>query len=149
MKWTADRILLILFIVLGGGVMAQSVRLSLGTLHNPGPGFLPFFLGLFMVVLAGLSCMEHPQKEASAEKGFWKAGKPILLIAGGLLLYLVLMKGLGFYADTFLLLVYLMRCFGEKRYRRIFALSLVIVVVIYFIFYKLFIIPFPEGIFGL
>ncbi|MCX5820051.1 MAG: tripartite tricarboxylate transporter TctB family protein [Deltaproteobacteria bacterium] len=149
MKWTADRIVLILFIVLGGGVMAQSVRLSLGTLHNPGPGFLPFFLGLSMVVLAGLSYLEPPQKGTTVEKKFWKEEKPILFIAGGLLLYLALMKVLGFYLDTLLLIVYLMRCFGERRYRRSFTLSVAIVVVVYLIFYKLFIIPFPEGIFGL
>ncbi|MHB8772671.1 MAG: tripartite tricarboxylate transporter TctB family protein [Syntrophales bacterium] len=149
MKWSVDRIVLILFIVLGMGVMTESVRLSLGTMYNPGPGFLPFFLGLSMVILAGLSCLEQPRKGVAAEKDSGKEGKPILFIAGGLLLYLALMKVLGFYTDTFLLLVYLMRCFGEKRYRRSFALSLIIIVVVYFIFYKVFIIPFPEGMIGL
>lgn len=149
MKWTADRIVLILLVVLGMGVMTQSVRLSLGTLYNPGPGFLPFLLGLSMVVLAGLSCLEPHQKNVAAQTGFWREEKPILFITGGLLLYLALMEVLGFYADTFFLLVYLMQCFGERRYLRSFVLSLLIVVVVYFVFYKLFIIPFPEGIFGL
>jgi len=105
--------------------------------------------GAEVTLISGPSCLEQPRKGVAAEKDSGKEGKPILFIAGGLLLYLALMKVLGFYTDTFLLLVYLMRCFGEKRYWRSVALSLIIIVVVYFIFYKVFIIPFPEGMIGL
>ena len=33
----------------------ESVRLKLNTIHNPGPGFMPFFLGLSLAILAVLA----------------------------------------------------------------------------------------------
>ncbi|MBP1723967.1 MAG: tripartite tricarboxylate transporter TctB family protein [Deltaproteobacteria bacterium] len=148
-KFGWEHFALVLFIVLGGAVMTQSTRLSLGNLHNPGPGFMPFLLGIAMVLLSGRSYLEISPIAAGEKMNDGQEKKPILLIFGGLILYLALMDLLGFYVSTFLLLIYLMRTCGEKQYWRSLWISGITVIVVYVVFYKLFIIPFPEGLLGI
>jgi len=146
-SWEASA--LVFFMVLGAAVMVQAARLSLGNLYNPGPGFMPFLLGGSMVLLSILSYLEISPVANGERAGDWQEKKPILLILGGLILYLVLVDLLGFWGSTFFLLVYLMRTCGEKRYRRCLWISGVTVIAVYWVFYRLFIIPFPEGLLGI
>jgi hypothetical protein len=145
-QFSWERLSLVLFILLGGGVITQSAWLSLGNLHNPGPGFVPFFLGATMILLSVLSYWGSAPGEAGEKKSDGHEKKPILLLLGGLILYLALMELLGFYVSTFLLLVFLMRTCGEKRFGRSLWISGLTMIVVYLVFYRLFIIPFPEGL---
>ncbi len=149
LEFSPERLALVLLGILGVAVTIQSARLSLGNLHAPGPGFMPFLLGASMILLSILSYLEIPPAAGGKKETPWRAEKPILLIFGGLLLYLALLDLLGFYVTTFSLLVYLMRSCGEKQYRRCLWVSGVTVAVVYVVFFKLFIIPFPEGLWGL
>jgi hypothetical protein len=64
----------------------------------------------------------------------------------GLVLYLLLLKHLGFYLDTFLLMIFLFRFSEERSYPKIFLYSLTTVCAIYILFHRLLFIPFPQGI---
>jgi len=141
-----DRIASIFFFILALLVMGESGRLSLGDVHNPGPGFVPFFLGLSIAVLSVL-CFLLPDREVAAgmQWGRWEGEKMILYIFGGLIIYLLLLQVIGFFIDTFLLLVYLMKLSGEKGYKRNLVVSAVTVITLYVVFYKLLKIPFPPG----
>jgi hypothetical protein len=66
-----------------------------------------------------------------------------------LIAYLLLFKVLGFYVDTFLLMVYLIKISGEKGYKRPLLVSLLTMAVTYLLFYKLLFIPFPQGLLGI
>ncbi len=127
--------------------MQESLRLKLDDIHNPGPGFMPFFLGLVLAVLSLLSIF-FPDRRAkvSAFWNDWQKGQNIFYIFSGLVVYVFLLKKVGFYLDTFLLLVFLFRFCGEKSYRRILVYSLATICGIYVIFYKLLFIPFPPGL---
>lgn len=129
--------------------MIESVRLSLDTIHNPGPGFVPFFLGLSLALLSLLSFMV-PDRQVKPE-AFWnnlERGKSIFFIFAGLGIYLVLLSIAGFFIDTFLLMIYLMKFSGEKGYKRALVTSALTMVFIYFLFYKLLSIPLPKGMVG-
>jgi hypothetical protein len=92
-------------------VIVESLRLSLDDIHNPGPGFMPFALGISLLLLSLLVFLvpgEKP-KEAGLNR---EALKRNLLILAGLVIYMLLFKPLGFYLTTFLLLVYLMKLSG-------------------------------------
>jgi len=89
MRLNLDRLVLILFVVLGGGIMAQSARLSLGNLHNPGPGFMPFILGFSMILLSLLSYVESRPAADREKTNLWEEEKPVLLILGGLISHLL------------------------------------------------------------
>lgn len=129
--------------------MIESVRLSLDTIHNPGPGFVPFFLGLSLALLSLLSFMVSDRQVKP--EAFWnnlERGKSIFFIFAGLGIYLVLLNIAGFFIDTLLLMIYLMKFSGEKGYKRTLVTSAVTMVFIYFLFYKLLSIPLPKGMVG-
>jgi len=130
--------------------MIESLRLSLGDIHNPGPGFVPFFLGLSLAILSSLSFLAPDiQIQGDAFWNNWQRGKNILFIFTGLVIYLWLFDILGFYFGTFLLIIFLMNLAGEKGYKRCILVSVLTMVTIYIVFSKLLIIPFPRGILGL
>jgi putative tricarboxylic transport membrane protein len=134
-------------LILATLVMMESWRLKLDDIHNPGPGFMPFFLGLALAVLSILSILSPDRRpKSSAVWGDWEKGQNIFYIFAGLVVYVLLLKKLGFYLDTFWLMVFLFRFSGEKSYKRIFLLSLTTVCVIYIIFHRLLFIPFPQGL---
>ena len=145
-----DRIASLVFFVLAILVMVESFRLSLDNIHSPGPGFVPFFLGLFMAVLSILAFL-LPDRKARAEAFWnnWQKGKSIFYIFAGMLVYLVLLKTTGFYLDTLWFLIYLIKLSGGRSLRRSIAISIPTLIVIYIVFGRLLIIPFPRGIFGI
>ena len=150
MKAQGERVAGILFLILSCLVILESLRLSLDTIHNPGPGFFPFYLGIILAVLSVSSIVwpdERPRARAFWDG--WSGGRNIFYIFAGLIIYLLLFKILGFYIATFLLLIFLMKLSGEAGYRRSILMSLGTVAAIYFFFFKLLLLPFPQGIFGI
>jgi putative tricarboxylic transport membrane protein len=108
-----------------GFICVESFRLPLGSLHEPGPGFLPLLTG---VLLAGLSVVCFLQAgRAAAKKGdvFWYSGerwKNLLWVLVALLIYAGILDFLGFVFSTFLLLAFLFR-FGTTPQRWIWAIG--------------------------
>ena len=106
---------------------------------------MPFVLGIALLLLS-LLVIVLPGKRPKEAAWEGNALKRNLLILAGLLVYMLLFKPLGFYLTTFFLLVYLMKLSGEKSLKRSVAISGVTIVLIYVVFYRLLIIPFPQGI---
>ncbi len=148
-KILEDRIASGAFFFLGILVMIEAKNLSLGDIHRPGPGFIPFFLGLSMTLLSAISFFSPDRKlPGDAFWNSWQAGRGIIYIFIGLLIYLFLFKVLGFFLDTLALIFFLVRVAGAKRYRTGILISIITMLVIYVVFYKILIIPFPKGILG-
>jgi putative tricarboxylic transport membrane protein len=106
---------------------------------------MPFALGIALLLLSLLVFLvpgKRPKETAWGRDPL----KRNLLILAGLLVYMLLFKPLGFYLTTFFLLVYLMKLSGEKGLKRSVAISFITVVLIYVVFYRLLVIPFPQGI---
>lgn len=106
---------------------------------------MPFALGIALLLLSLLVVLV-PGKKPKEAVWDWIALKRNLFILAGLLIYMLLFKPLGFYLATFLLLVFLMKLSGEKRLKRSLAISFITIVLIYIVFYRLLVIPFPQGI---
>jgi len=89
-------------------VAVQSFALKLGTLHQPGPGFFPFWgavvLGVLSVVLLVGSRPRHAPASAPGVSS-WTPG----IVAGALLVYVLLLEPIGFVTITFLFLLLLFR----------------------------------------
>ena len=126
---------------LGVGLLicVGSVRLSLGSLHNPGPGFLPFLTG---VLLAGLSFIDYlrlsrassPEKET---KPVWTdrgRGFKMFLTVIALLAYAVGMEYLGFLLSTVIFIGFLLRVIEPKRWSIVILSSFLTAVISYCIF---------------
>ena len=130
--------------------MIESVRLKLDEIREPGPGFFPFFLGLTLAILSIIAFIFPEQKKKMAAVwDDWQKGRGIVSIFAGLIVYLLLVRTLGFYIDTFLLMTFLLKMSGEKGYKRPLLIALLTVGVTYLLFHKLLFIPFPQGLLGI
>ena len=149
-KHLEDRIVSTVFLILSGLIMIESVRLRLDDIRDPGPGFVPFFLGLTLAALSIIAFIfPDPQKKMAAFWNDWQKGRGIILIFVGLVVYLALVRVLGFYIDTFLLMTFLLKAFGERGMKRPLLVALLTVGVTYLLFHKLLFIPFPKGFLGI
>lgn len=130
--------------------MWESWRLKLNDIYDPGPGFAPFFLALAMAGLSILALIfPVAQKKAVAFWNDWQKGQSVIYIFVGLVVYLLLFRILGFYIDTFLLMVFLVKLSGEPGYRMPLLVAVLTVGITFILFHKLLFIPFPTGILGI
>jgi putative tricarboxylic transport membrane protein len=142
-----------LFLIVSILICLGAARYPYGSLHNPGPGFLPLWLG---VVLGGLSVVLligtalHPQKakplaDVGAEKIRW--GKVLIAIAA-LILYSVLMDLIGFLLVTFLFMAALIRFIDPQTWKKVIGWALVGSVGSYLIFEVWMKLRLPKGFLG-
>lgn len=92
-------------------ICIESSRLSFGSFHNPGPGFLPLLvgilLGLFSIVVF-LQAFLSKETEGIVQSWYSKEKwKKLIWVLVALFAYAVCLEILGFLISTFLLLVFL------------------------------------------
>jgi len=132
-------------------VFIESLRLGIGTLHNPGRGFLTLgasgILGILSLILFLRASLK--KEEVKAQPFFagplWKR---ILLVLIVLILYSRLMPVLGYLISTFLLMTSLFFILERKKIVSVFVSSILITFVTYFVFSKWLNCQFPDGLFG-
>jgi putative tricarboxylic transport membrane protein len=109
-----DRVFSFLWIALGIYQCAESVRLGLGGMMEPGTGFMPFVLGLVMIVLASALFLESSieiRKKPLAKISVWGDvyWKRVLYITVLMAAYAVLLPKLGYLLDTFVIMILLLK----------------------------------------
>jgi len=130
-------------------VLIMSPRLGLGSFHNPGPGFVPFLLGLALLMtslypiamffLTKKAAAEHPKK-AQKSVDYKKMGYVLLALIG----YTLALEGLGFVATTSIFLLIIFRGMGNK-WITVFIGAAITAAATYFLFTSLGV-RFPDGI---
>jgi hypothetical protein len=149
----ADIIVAIGLMVVGLLVLGDSIRTGFGWgMSGPEAGFFPFYMGLGIVISTFFILMK-------AIKTYKKegAGKPlvpeggmsqilwVLLPAIGVIL---LTELLGLHLATVLYLAFYMGVVGKINWGKVILLSIVVPLVVYVLFDKIFLIPLPEGVWG-
>ena len=142
-----------LFLIISILICIGSIRFPYGNVHNPGPGFLPFWLGVVLGLLSVLLLIKTmlQRKEAMlfrqvfTEKIRW--GK-VLITLVALILYGVLMEDAGFLLLTFLFLVSLIRFVDPQPWKRVIGWALVGSVGSYLIFEVWMKLRLPKGFLG-
>ena len=151
-SWADD--LLTGTIWLGFGLLAAglSMQLDIGSVDAPGPGFVPFWISVFLAACAvvlvvatlhrGRTAEDHPQ---------WSSLFPtrVLVFLAALGLYLTTMRYLGFFLGSTLLLAVLFGLTQPMRWYWRIGSALVSVAVFWLIFSRLLGLDLPAGrIFG-
>ena len=125
---------------------------GIGTLHAPGPGFLPFWggvvSGIFSIVLLIASLLK-----GKAEKnisGLWRGVEwyKVLLVLASLFVYAILLPKLGYLIATSALLILLFGIMKRQRSWIQVMSALVTASLSYLIFYVWLDVQLPRGIFG-
>jgi putative tricarboxylic transport membrane protein len=118
-----------------------SLRLSLGSFQNPGPGFFPFIAGLVVGVLAATMYFQARRAAAASAKEtkrpLWTnpgGVKKVVLTTIALLVYAIGMGYLGFLISTFIFFVFLLRTIEPQRWGLVILESLLASGISYVIF---------------
>ncbi len=108
-----DRIFSFIWMTLGVLQCAESFSLGIGSVGEPGTGFMPLVMGLVMIVLAGALLLESSVeiKKKPARLSVWKDvyWKRVVYITVLMAAYAVLLPKLGYLLDTFLTMVFLLK----------------------------------------
>jgi putative tricarboxylic transport membrane protein len=132
-------------------VFAESIRIGIGTVHNPGMGFMPLgasailgILSLILFVQASLRKEDVRHKPLFAGS-MWRRIFFVLLV---LTIYARVMPVLGYLLSTFLLMSLLFWVLEKKRVWLIMIFSLLATLCTYMVFSKWLNCQFPDGLFG-
>jgi putative tricarboxylic transport membrane protein len=117
-----------------------SLRLSLGSFQNPGPGFFPFVAGLVLGVLAIAVYFQARRGAASAKETnqpLWTNSsgvKKVVLTTIALLVYAISVNYMGFLISTFIFFIFLLRTIEPQRWSLVILESLLASGISYCIF---------------
>jgi putative tricarboxylic transport membrane protein len=133
-------------------VFTASLRLGVGALRSPGPGFIPFWasigLAFFACILLGFNLAAKTQavrRENGAPESGW--GNHLIIIVTALTIYCLAFEKLGYLIATFGLMMVLFSLGKMKPWAFILG-SLVTSLSSYGLFAVLLGTPLPRGVFG-
>jgi hypothetical protein len=130
--------------------MFFSNKYGLGAFHNPGPGLMPFVLGLLLLVISFYLLMssllkrsrgDETRKEGQSRINFRK----VILVLASMFFYGLFLERLGYLIVSSLTMILLFWGVGLKRLRSILFASGLTVLVTYFLFTYLGV-RFPAGV---
>jgi len=134
----ADRISGSFWLIFSLFVSYHSYKLGLGTLHQPGPGFLFFWTGIVVGILSLTIILRSFRKlpfDEVTDSIFGKGNiTKIVLVLLSLFLYGLLMERVGFLILTLLLFLFLLGVIEKKRWPFTVLVSLIVTVISYLVF---------------
>jgi putative tricarboxylic transport membrane protein len=157
-KEIASSLVLILF---GVGLLLYDLKYPLDTRANPGPGVFPLLVGAVLVILSAWQMVQALRKSESREEKedhrertrspaeFFRRNKSetkALVIIGVFVLYLFMVKEVGFFVSNLLFVIASSRLMGAMNWTRPIALSLGINLFCYALFEVWLKLSFPRGI---
>lgn len=143
-----DRFSSLAWLVIGLAIIVHSHGLGIGTLADPGSGFIFFCSGLMIGIMALLIFTCSPGK-GSLERPFENVnwGK-VILVLFFILMYGIFLEDLGFLLSTFLLVGALLATIERKRWYTVLIVALCGALGTYAIFELWLHTRVPRGIFG-
>lgn len=144
----------VVLLIVSACIFWGSALLPYGNVRNPGPGFLPLWLGVILGVLSiGLILQSSLQKrkgkmlrELLAEKIRWVK---VLSTVIALIAYALLMDYVGFLVITFLFIAYLIRFIDPQPWKKAIGWALVGSVGSHLVFNVWLQLRLPKGFLGI
>jgi putative tricarboxylic transport membrane protein len=131
----------------------EAQKFPIGRLTRPGPGFLPFWLGISMMIVSlALVIRSILKKDDSLpHENLWKGLKwhKIILTTIALLLYALVLESIGFSISTFVLIFFLFCVIGEMSWWGGAIGSILTSFLTYALFRQWLEVQLPKGLWGL
>lgn len=130
----------------------ESYRLGLGSYHNPGPGFLPFWTGFVFAVFSLLLLIltYRTGKELNGESVFEKIKwSSVILVFSSMLIYALVLETLGFLISTLLFMAVLLAIIARKKWYIVGIIAVTTALATYAVFQLWLKSQLPKGIFGI
>jgi len=151
---TAEIIVSLILILLSSLFCFFSLKLGMGSIKDPGSGFIPFLTGCSLIALSLFVMLfegKATRKAGSKPRLFKRTDfglAPSLLVLISLLIYVLILDILGFVLSTFLFLTFLFNISEKRNWKIALGASICITTSAYLVFDYLLEIAFPKGIFG-
>jgi len=147
--WAANLALLLF----GGAFAFASLRLNFGTIHRPGPGFLPFWTALGLILVASFSLARahvefQRRKSAQGERLFDSSVLKVIATVVILAAYAIGLEWLGYNLSTFALFIFLFKVGGFRRWFNILMAAFLTTSLSYLFFGFWLGVRFPKGVLG-
>lgn len=131
-------------------VFIHSLRMGIGTLNNPGMGFIAFgasgIMGILALILFLQSLIRNTEGTEVVSPFSGILLSRVIFVLGTIFLYIIFLKPLGYLIATFLLMSTLFLIVGYRQWWQFVPFSALISLVTYYVFFKLFSCPFPPGL---
>jgi hypothetical protein len=146
----ANRIASMLIIVLGIYIISQALKFDYMVAGTPGPGFLPFWLGVAICFVALIPLIRTFTSFASKLANPFKAGdfRNFFIVIGSSIVCAIITPLTGFLVALGLMVGTMARLLGTQNWKTIIGLTVVTPVVLYGIFVLVLGVPLPKGILG-
>lgn len=126
------------WLIFGCVFAIESYRLGLGSLRHPGPGFLFFWVSVFLAAMSLAVLIQAWRKWKPAdfpkERPKRVSFKKIVLVLISVFVYALLMESVGFILMTFLLFVFLLGVVEKKGWILTLLTSAAVTVSTYLVF---------------
>jgi len=114
----------IFWIIFGITISIWSATFPFGGPKDPGPAYFPLACGLIFILLGMIMLFQRKAKKGEIPlKSFeplipqWPAAKRIIFTLGGMLVFALLLKPLGFVLTVFLLILFLVKGVQPQKWR--------------------------------
>jgi putative tricarboxylic transport membrane protein len=134
-----------LLALIGIGVIVWAIRLQVGTLVRPLPGSFPLVVGLMIVFLSIAIVVQGWLGRGKSPQPYGDLRRPSILVAG-LAVYTVILDSLGYLLSTIFIAVVTLRLMGVTSWKVIGVSSVILSVVVYFLFTRFLEVELPAGI---
>lgn len=128
-------------------VWESNRTLPLGTLHNPGPGYMPTLLAVFLAVLSlpiALLGRDSPPLTSLD----WGEGKHALAIVAACAFSALCLERIGFRITMLLLLIFLLGVVERLKPLAVLCIAVALSLSSFWFFYSLLRVPLPLGPLG-
>jgi len=148
-----DIISSLFWMAIGIGVCYGGYNMDLGTLNDPGSGFMFFWIGIIMIGLSLIILLKAIKKTAVAGelKTLWTEirWKKVVSILVALMLYAYIFVPLGFILSTILLLIFLFKAVEPQRWSWAILGAIISTFAAYGLFHLWLKSPLPKGFLGI
>jgi putative tricarboxylic transport membrane protein len=147
-----ESVVAVLFVAFGSLVVWDSRRLGAewGS-DGPQAGYFPFYIGIFIVVSAGITLLRALPPAAGGREPFvyWSQLRMVLIVMVPSAVYVGLIAnpvyGLGIYEASAIFIAAFMRYLGKYSWAKIALVSIGTMVVFFLMFEVWFQVPLPKG----
>ncbi|WP_186294071.1 tripartite tricarboxylate transporter TctB family protein [Bradyrhizobium guangdongense] len=138
-------------LALGGFVIWQGLKLKLGTINDPGSGYVLFYTGILMCVFAAAIIVSAVTEGGPTLASRWENArwtKPLLLIAC-LTAFSFALEPLGFLLSSIPLMLVLLRVIDPVRWTLAIPVAVLVPSGMWWVLKRLLLIQLPSGMFGI
>lgn len=138
-------------LALGGFVIWSGLKLKLGTINDPGSGYVLFYTGILMCVFAGAIIVSAITEGGPTLASRWENvrwSKPLLVIAC-LTAFSFALEPLGFLLSSIPLMLLLLRLIDPVRWTLAVPIAVLAPVGMWWVLKRLLLIQLPSGLFGI